>query len=47
LAVEEVSEQLSQVGVVWLVIKAQGTTKVEVGGKLSCQETIKKKYTSY
>ena len=38
LAVEEVPEQLSQVGIVWLVIKAQGTTEVEVGGKLSCTE---------
>ena len=34
LAVEQVPEKLPQVRVVWLVIKTQGATKVQVGGKL-------------
>jgi hypothetical protein len=34
LAVEQVPEQLPQVRVVWLVVKTQGATKVQVGGKL-------------
>ena len=34
LAVEQVSEQLPQVRVVWLVVETQGATEVQVGGKL-------------
>lgn len=35
LSVKEIPEQLSQVGIVWLVIKSQGSTEVQVCCKLS------------
>lgn len=38
LSVEEVSKELPQVWVVWLVIKAQGSTKIQIGCKLSCEK---------
>ena len=38
LSVEQVSEQLSQVRVVRLVIEPQRATEVQVGGELRCEE---------
>lgn len=37
LAVEEIPEELPQVGVVGLVVKAQGAAEVQVRGELSCE----------
>uniref|UniRef100_A0AAY4C7L5 Uncharacterized protein n=1 Tax=Denticeps clupeoides TaxID=299321 RepID=A0AAY4C7L5_9TELE len=39
LSVEEVPEELPQVGVVRLVVEAQGATEVQVGGELGCKKT--------
>ena len=36
LSVEQVPEELPEVRVVRLVVKAQGATKIQVGCKLSC-----------
>ena len=35
LSVKEIPKQLPQVGIVWFVIKSQGSTEVQVGSKFS------------
>lgn len=37
LSVEEIPEELPEIGVVWLVVEAQRATQVQVGGELGCQ----------
>uniref|UniRef100_A0A3Q0R6T6 Uncharacterized protein n=1 Tax=Amphilophus citrinellus TaxID=61819 RepID=A0A3Q0R6T6_AMPCI len=47
LSVEQVSEELPQIRVIRLVIKAQRATKIQVGGKLSCDKSEDKKQNMF
>lgn len=40
LSVEQISEELTKIRIVGLVIKAQRATEIQVGGKLSCKNRV-------